>query len=215
MLRGVHEVKELAWPFGESPRFHIAYGTTTLPFKADPFPCYPHDAATVRQLAERVERIFPIGRDVNIYVPEFEAAERTNGCCAVGYIWNGQDKPRGWNASIVLSGKRIPIHPAMTRYLVAHEYGHAAERWIEELHGMEDGAMRAEYTKLRGAGTAKEYGGRTWHASIGEVFANDFRILLCETEEEFWPHPDFPRPETQPHVRKWWEQVWGENLKRQ
>ena len=37
-----------------------------------------------------------------------------------------------------------------------------------------------------------------------EVFACDFRLLVCDTEPEFWPHPGVPRPEGILAIRAWW-----------
>lgn len=206
MLKDVVLVESLEWPFEQPPQFRIGWGSSTYPVKADPFPCYAHDIELVRKIAGRVERIFPIGREVIIYCPRFDVEGRTNGFTQRGWDWS-EEVPRPWNASIVLAGKRIPLHPAMTRYLVTHEYGHVAEYWIEQLRGYKQdrNEIHAEYAKIRGENKGKFYGGGQWHAQLGEVFANDFRILVCEAEEEFWPHPDYPRPEDVPAVREWWE----------
>ncbi len=72
--------------------------------------------------------------------------------------------------------------------------------------------MDREYAQLRGLPVDERalYGGGRWHAAIGELFANDFRILVARAELEFWPHPGFPRPETLPVVVEFWEQAISE-----
>ena len=50
----------------------------------------------------------------------------------------------------------------------------------------------------------KSYGGG-WHATVSELFANDFRILVAKSEVEFWPHPGFLRPEELVKVVDFWK----------
>lgn len=179
----------------------------------DPFPAYPHDLAVVRDTADRVAAVCPPRWDVAVYVLDRESVERTNGHSelhAEGH-YNEADE---WVKDpmvglIVLSGKRIPPHPAMTRYLVAHEYGHNMQWMIAEARGAKhpnDDVILVEYARMRGlpepihAGT----GGR-WHDAAAEVFACDFRVLVCGVETEFWPHPGVPRPGEQ--VAAWWAEA--------
>lgn len=173
----------------------------------DPYPAYSHDVELVHREARRVIRALPIGVPVLISVLAVEGLDRVNGHCRIDYDYKGE-KPHPWAASIVLWGKRIPIHPAMTRYLVAHEYGHAVEKYIATLRGEtgDSQKLRAEYGRLRGCRRQKYYGGGTWHASPGELFANDFRILVAGAEPEFWPHPGFQRPERVAAVRAFWKE---------
>ena len=102
---------------------------------------------------------------------------------------------------IVISGKRIPIMPAMTRYLVSHEYGHLVETALVKAKRLDIN----EYAKMRGCDSRNTefYGGRTWHKAFGEIFANDFRIIVCDREPEFWPHP-VCHPSSDKALIEWW-----------
>lgn len=206
---------DLQWSFDSysaGPAFTTHDGDYKRSVKVDPFPCYAHEEANVRSIAYQVAEKFPMDLTVTFYLPEYEALERTNGWTSFGYYYNGEiPEGRGFkkfDATIVLSGKRIPLHPAMTRYLVAHEYGHVVEHWLKWMSGEKDsdGKMIGEYARLRGVKSPEHYGGRSWHATIGEMFANDFRILICGVEPEFWPHPGFARPEQLPQIVEWWKE---------
>ena len=52
---------------------------------------------------------------------------------------------------ICLAGKRIPPHPAMTRYLMGHEYGHGVFYHLARLRGFEQDSegLRKLYQALR------------------------------------------------------------------
>jgi len=65
--------------------------------------------------------------------------------------------------------------------------------------------FRDDYAKMRRLKTQKHYGPGTWHKSIGEIVANDFRILGAGVEAEFWPHPGITHPKKLKTVQKWWE----------
>ena len=200
----VFELKyeDLGWPFDGGPRFSVGqYSTVTV----DPFPCYAHDVNLVREMAEFVEQRFPIGFPPKWYVLHFEDVARTNGHSSRD--WSYDSKPRIWEPRIVLSGKRIPIHPAMTRYLVAHEYGHVVHYWISHRRGDEnEEALKHEYLKIR-VGTAMRYGGGRWHSNVGELIANDFRICVTGLEPEFWPHPGFEHPLKLDVIRGFWARM--------
>lgn len=200
--------EDLQWAFeGSGCKFIVPSGQHTRAVAVDPFPAYGHDPVTVEVEAKRATEAFPIPQQVDICVLDREAIERTNGWCDCAYHWSGKEEtPRRWSATIVLSGKRIPPHPAMTRYLVSHEYGHAVRHYLSWKNDEKDGArtLYAEYEKLRGFTTAKNYGGGTWHACVEELFANDFRILAVGAEKEFWPHPGFARPEGLPAIVDFW-----------
>lgn len=209
--------EDLHWSFeGNSCGFVVPSGQYTRKVGVDPFPAYAHDHQAVEVELKRATEAFPIPQDVTVCVLDREPTERTNGWCDCNYHWSGkEEKPRKWSATIVLAGKRIPPHPAMTRYLVPHEYGHVVRHYLSWKATDERGeadAVYSEYQKRRGFTTAKSYGGGTWHACVEELFANDFRILVVGAEKEFWPHPGFPRPEGLPDIVKFWEEAKKECL---
>lgn len=206
---------DLIWDFaGSGPRFSVPDRTWNRSVNVDPFPCYAHDAALVRAESERVAAAFPLKAPVTIVTLDREFLERTNGWTNIGADYDSSERPRPWSATIVLSGKRIPIHPAMTRYLVSHEYGHAVAAHLQRTHGTpsenpkreyEEHKLYEEYRALRGMPVdPKSYGGG-WHATVSELFANDFRILVAKSELEFWPHPGFIRPEELVKVVDFWK----------
>ena len=206
MILNVIQVNDehLLWGFESAePKFSVVNGSYTRHEGVDPFPGYAHDRALVEAELARVAGLFPISFPVYVYLPAFECTGRTNGHAFTGHDYDaemvGDSYPVG-NGTIVLSGKRIPPHPAMTRYLVAHEYGHLLQKHLEEKNGF----SLSDYAEMRGVTTPEFYGGRTWHRTPGEVFANDFRILVCESEVEFWPHAGVPRPDADPRVVEWW-----------
>lgn len=177
------------------------------PVKVDPHPAYMHDASLVRSTARKVEATFPIGVPCEIAIIAFEALKRTNGECDIATVYEKGKESKKWAASIRLWGKRIPPHPAMTRYLVSHEYGHAVAGWlVRDRGGEHTNELYDEYRALRrGVGRApSHYGAGTWHAQTSELFANDFRILVTGSERDFWPHAGFSRPEDSPKVRAYW-----------
>lgn len=198
---------QLEWPFrGEphirlQPRDEKAYGSQV---QVDPFPCYSHDAGLVKEIAGICETQFPMGFDPTYYILPFEDLSRTNAYSSRHSIYKG-DPPYPYEPYMSLSGKRIPLHPAMTRYLVAHEYGHLADYWITYKLGFDESSdeFRKDYAARRGITASFAYGGHRWHTSIGEIIANDFRILVCNVETEFWPHPGIARPE-ESAIRAFW-----------
>jgi hypothetical protein len=211
---------QLAWRFENdhpTARTGNRYGT-----KVDPFPCYAHDLGLVAGMLGHVERVLEdrgaaLKHKPTIYVLDREPLARTNGWAEVDHRYYDADctepccadKTVKWDGKIVLAGKRIPPHPGVTRYLVAHEYGHHVE--YELLHRRDlqpgDEAVRTEYAAIRGLTNPAYYGGGTWHASPGEVFANDFRILVAGIEPEYWPHPGISHPNTEPDVATWWRDM--------
>jgi hypothetical protein len=205
---------DLVWQFDGKPYFSIrtpsqGHGTTVF---VDPFPCYSPDRELVVKMVEKVEKAFPI-RFPTIYgLLPFEVESRTNGTAYQNHQYNSENESLKigdaypFEGVIVLSGKRIPIHPAMMRYLVAHEYGHVVDYWIQYKRGLgSDTTTDTEYAKMRGIDTnLKYYGGRTWHNAVGEVIANDFRIIVCGVESEFWPHECCVHPDKSPEAQKFW-----------
>lgn len=211
LVRDLDVMADADWSFRDSQprwshRLHVALATF------DPFPGYPHQADDVRAAAAHVEAMCPPTWDVELYVADREEVGRSNGFStyhAGGHYENGEWVQGSPTGLIMLSGKRIPPHPAVTRYLVAHEYGHNVEWMLQvargaQIHGSE---VMAEYGALRGLSAHHGSGGR-WHDSAHEVFACDFRILVCGVEPEFWPHPGVPRPEAAGvPVEAWWAEA--------
>jgi hypothetical protein len=205
---------DMMWYLGGSvespPFFRIPSGTWDRQVNVDPYPCYGHDPELVKQEAERNIAAFPIDRDVTYGLIDREEVGRTNGITWIGFNDGDADAvgEKPWTPTVVLFGKRIPIHPAMTRYLVAHEYGHVVSKFLRWKNGEKDADSKlySEYQKLRGFKTAPHYGGGTWHATVEEIFANDFRILVVGAEREFWPHPGFSRPEGIPEIIAFWQE---------
>jgi hypothetical protein len=197
----------------KGPFYRCGNGNYPRQIFVDPAPCYHHDVALVKAKLVELRRVAPLPLPLTVYLLSHEETSRCNGAYTDDYVY-GDDKtqveiggkkrypPTGW---IVLSGKRIPIMPAMTRYLIAHEYGHAVEHWLGKVRHGED-RMNTWYRKHVRPEAEHGYGCGRWHKNIGEVFANDFRILVAKAEPEFWPHP-YPRPEKSPKVRAFWRKV--------
>jgi hypothetical protein len=184
---------------------------------ADPTPCYNHPYQYVKDWVEFVEFKFPIDPAFapTWYLPKFETIERVNAWTQRKFTYDpdydGPKNLRPWTSQIVLIGKRTPLHPAMTRYLVAHEYGHVIHFWLQHKWeanpdvGDEDDQVYKEYAQLRGINLDEHsaYSVGQWDNNIGEVFANDFRLIICQIETEFWPH-SLPRPTDVPGLADWW-----------
>ena len=180
----------------------------------DPFPCYTHDAELVADLLRECSAVFPLAVPVDVVILPFETFDRCNAYTGQHFAyWRDGERlePPEWVARVVIAGKRVPPHPAMTRYLVAHEYGHAVACAIAELldggdqpHVKQE-RLYAEYRALRGLPDHREdYGGGEWHTATAEVFACDFRALVAGREIEFWPHPGVPDPFTVAGLLEWW-----------
>ncbi len=204
--------RDLSWPWTGPPYFSApapgpAFYARQL--QVDPFPCYPHDQALATATLERCLGRYDLAAPVVLVLLDREGLDRVNGHCDIEHDYSAEGKAaRRWGAQIVLWGKRVPPHPAMTRYLVAHEFGHAVAQAVAVRRGLKDvDALYREYRRLRPARRRdpRAYGGATWAGSAAEIFANDFRICAVGVEAEFWPHAAAPRPEAAPKVLAWWK----------
>lgn len=178
----------------------------------DPFPGYRHDWAMAERTLKAVAESWPPAWDITVHLADREELARTNGFAHVhqgghyeGETWV-EDPPRG---IVVLGGKRVPPHPAVTAYLVAHEFGHHAEWMINQASGARNLASRRtcrEYLKVRGLpDSADHHGdGGTWHDSVHEIMACDFRVLVAKVETSYWPHPGVPEPGQVEGLEDWW-----------
>ena len=201
--------KDLKWSFdSNNPSFTVKSGSYSHSIRVDPFPCYSHDLKLVKKEVKEIKQKFLLPVPVYIYIAEFEELSRTNAHASNGIDYNGRQDKEGnyidWIGTIVCSGKRIPIMPSMTRYLISHEYGHLVDHYLEQKLNLKAGELRSVYAKLRNVTQPSYYGGPTWHKLIGEIFANDFRVLVMKKELEFWPH-EVPRPEKNKKVKDWWK----------
>jgi len=183
----------------------------------DPFPAYPHDLAVVTSAVEYVQECCPPLWDVDLHVLDREEVARSNAATDTreGKQWDeaaGAWVPQPPHGDIMLSGKRIPPHPSVTRYAVGHEYGHQVQCMISHARGaksVHDKAILTEYVALRGLpaeSVAPGLGG-TWHAAAAEVFACDFRVLAVGIDPQYWPHPGVPHPGTVEGLAGWWDQA--------
>ncbi len=201
--------QDVTWPFSASDPYFLVNpaGTYHTQIHIHPFPCYVHERPVLLDEQARVEASFPIGFPPTYYVLPHDTPHGTNAYATSNAVWDGS-KQTGFAPYVVFAGKRTPIHPAMTRYLAGHEYGHLVQQWIEHQKGYRDTTLlEKEYAAVRGVKFSGDYGGGRWHDNTGEVFANDFRILIAACELEYWPHPGVPRPEEVPGLRDWWQQL--------
>ena len=174
-------VVELTTPsFGfddKGPAYYPTHaGTWARAEHVDPAPAYSHDAGLVRQELAHLRTVAPLTFPLAVVLLSHEVTSRTNGhyCDDRAYTKDGRvEFPVG---IIVLSGKRIPIHPAMTRYLVAHEYGHGVEYHLARLRKVKDRQILEQYVERVRPDAERGYGCGKWHSNVGELFANDFRI---------------------------------------
>jgi hypothetical protein len=180
------------WNTGLSYRYGKEFTTWGRTTQCDPTPAYRYPIEAIERGIEIchgiVKPIYPIG----LYQLDHEAVERTNAWAS----YDRDHQTKEWYGLITVNAKRIPPHPAMGRYLVVHEYGHHIEAMLSICEGLEPhrDEIIKDYAEMRQLETQPYYGPGAWHATPGEVFANDFRIILGGTEIEYWPHPGIPHP---------------------
>jgi hypothetical protein len=205
----------MSWGFDDDrPFYNISHaGGWTRQDKVMPQPAYAHSIEATQAELMHLREVAPLPFPIKVALLSHDFVGGTNG------FYNNDSKYNGENGKIdyyigiiVLCAKRIPIHPAMTRYLVAHEYGHAVEYHLERQRELKDGGMKKFYTEHVRPDAVDRYGPGHWHAAIGELFANDFRMLVADREQEFWPHPGYARPETVPAVVDFWNEARKELL---
>jgi hypothetical protein len=222
--------ERLIWPLGRQdsvPEYRCGGGSYERTFKVDPFPCYAHDLERAEITAKMCEEAFPLpDARLKFYILSHDFTDRINGLTFEDSIYNHEDgtewdekipsykndgsvnELHGQAITIALAGKRIPLMPSMTRYLVSHEYGHAAFNYVARKMGYRDhekDKLEALYMEMRGVEDySKIYTGAQWHRSPGEIIANDFRILFTKQEMEFFPHDcSLPSWHDKP-LANWW-----------
>lgn len=221
---------DLEWPLGRqdtSPRYNCGAGSHGREMLIDPHPAYPPDRKLVEELTAECHARWPLTGDygAELFILSHEFIGRNNGLSFSDCVYyrddvkkeiiksaaDGQAKEFAPIAhTIVLCAKRIPIPPAMVKYLVAHEYGHVVFNRVRRLMGYEehaDNKLYEQYMAARGVTEyPKKYIAGKWHLSPSEIVANDFRTLVMGRELDFWPH-DIPLPHHVPAIVKWWEQA--------
>lgn len=225
--------EHMIWPSGlsgsvahvEAPAFAIPSGSYERHVNVHPAAAYAHDLVLVEELVARACELFPLRDRARLTVIDRCSLGRWNGITWEAAMWrhaDGSDWPaeevpcgcspgckeilkfHGQDHSIVLFGSVVPPMRQFTRYLVAHEYGHAAFnrtcRLLRQSNSRED-KLIAEYMLLRGIEWPKRAPNAMWHELASEVVANDFRVLVMSEEVEHWPH-DVCRPNSA--TADWW-----------
>lgn len=204
---------ELMWEWENGPYYKVGrQDRYRQHIRVDPTPAYPHDPELVRRTLDWCEKVCPLPIPPIIFLLDREGVGRTSGQTHYDHNYEKKDAHDRYEdlPFIVLFAKRIPQHPGMTRYLVAHEYGHVVDHVLAHMRYTDRTpweSQREEYAKLRGVQGKGYYGPGSWHVSAGELLANDFRILITGIETEYWPHPGIPHPQLCPEVQEWWKKA--------
>jgi len=200
--------EDLFWDYRSGVPYH-AYAGWSGKAELDPIPSYSHKREHAQPILDICVEKFPPLNPLTLWLANKDELGRTNGFSQRCWDYRNQREDGSYprTSHIYLCAKRIPLHPAMTRYLVAHEYGHHIQWWAEIIRGMDEQPFEDAYSELR-TGTHNGHGspGR-WHNSAAEVFACDFRILVAGVETEFWPHDTIPYPTEVPAVVEWWAKL--------
>lgn len=199
------KARDLRWSFDSDWPVAMILGYNRE--KMDPFPCYAHDAELVKAEVAKLEEIVAPLVPLTFVVADFESISRVLATTMQELSYNrkaGERDKLKANA-ILINGKRTPQHPAVTRYLVAHEYGHALEDWIEEARELRVNSLRPEYAAIRPGSGTHHGDAQSWTSAVGEVMACDFRVAVAGVETEHWPHPEVGYPDHR--VEEWWAQA--------
>lgn len=175
-------------------------GYTTFKI-ASPERRYPHDPEIVADVVRTYYRMF--GDDaidrmrLRIHCLPYETTPSYNGVtfCEWGYRSGIAPDPGFESPSygvILLFAKYTPQPPALTRYVAAHEIGHAVQdRYApDEGDGRIDHAYWKEYRERRGL-VVVEGRPRRWHEDAPEVFGDDVRTAVGVLPE-WWNHDGTP-----------------------
>lgn len=222
--------ENLAWGLdAKPPSFLCGAGELKRAIDVDPYPGYTHNLDIVRGVLDRCMATVALRHAFKLYLLPNEFVGRNNGITYEDSIYEADDgsklefevkcdcgdptctivrKLNGQGHTIVLCGKRIPPMPSMTRYLVAHEFGHCTFNRIRRTNKIgerNERQLEAKYMEARGLPGYETYTGvRRWHQLVSEIVANDFRIVMLGVEPDFWPH-DQPHPHDVPAIAMWWE----------
>lgn len=208
----VKKPEELIWPFEGHPRYNYNYEfhKYTRSIIVDPFPCTMHDPKLLAEEVEIIEDKFPIGSFLRWIILPHEVESRVNAWAQKDFIYTDDSeeqealkKRHKLDCAIVFSGKRSNIHPAMTKFLVAHEYGHIVDHWItacmkEELDSRDDRLFEKTWCEFRSVKWKddNDYGGGRYRNSITEMIADEFRIVIGRVDIDIWQHDSIEHPLT-------------------
>ncbi len=209
------EDSDVCWDFeGSDPCLMTLIGKKSYASRINinPFPCYHHNFDLVYELVNKVEKIFPIGAKPTYYLLPFDTKGQTNGYADANHYYdenlkNGEQNPI--DPYIILAGKRICLHPEMTKYLCSHEYCHHIDYWINFCRGEKHESVTRldkEVAKLHQIEPNSAYGARKWHTNIGEILVNSIRISVFNIAPDFWPHPCI-HPNDSLEIKNFWYEM--------
>ncbi len=207
--------KEMKWAFnGGQPSYNIKQLCYDYDchIDIDPFPCNSHNSKLLLETVTKVEGKFKIGAPTRWIVLPNDTTHYTNAYAQKNYVSGEENRKKyKFEGMIVMAGKRTIIHPAMTKYLVAHEYGHMVDYWItammnEKLDSTNETIFRKKYAEMRGIEYNEKYGGGNWVDNIGEIIADDFRIVVANTDKDFYLHT-CTHPLEHTEVKKYWSKL--------